>query len=254
MAPHGGRRARALDDKYPEHVKDYTYDSGARLDAWARCLEGAGASRRDADADLGFEEERRRARDDVLRAVVTRQPDSFYSATDPDNGLAVVIDARKAHTAVKHRLDARLVDLRAEARERYATHASGLLKLAKESRHKLERVDERRCSCREALAQLALHASLQEALPKWRETVQGLLRLEWNLKTQDEDPHDDELDLWLEASLVEGAVDACAQVLETRKGRFGWREGGAARGGRRGISEGEDGFCCHLGELARFET
>ena len=52
--------ARALDEKHPEHVKDYTYDSGARLDAWARCLEGAGASRRDADADLAFEEERRR--------------------------------------------------------------------------------------------------------------------------------------------------------------------------------------------------
>ena len=207
---------RALDEKYPEHVKDYTM---IVVHGWTpgRGLEGAGR-RDDADADLGSRRSGGAA-DDVLRAVVTRQPDSFYSATDPDNGLAVVIDARKAHTAVKHRLDARLVDLRAEARERYATHASGLLKLAKESRHKLERVDERRCSC-ETLAQLALHASLQEALPKWRETVQGLLRLEWNLKTQDEDPHDDELDLWLEASLVEGAVDACAQVLETRKGRL----------------------------------
>ena len=70
------------------------------------------------------------------------------------------------------------------------------------------------------MAQLALLLLAGDALPKWRETVQGLPRLEWCLKTQEEDQHDVELDLWLEASLVEGAVDACAQVLETRKGRL----------------------------------
>ena len=53
--------------------------------------------------------------------------------------------------------------------------------------------------------------------PSGEKQCKGYWRLEWNLKTQDEDPHDDELDLWLEASLVEGAVDACAQVLETRR-------------------------------------
>ena len=79
--------ARALDDKYPTSIKDYTYDSGARLDAWARCLEGAGASRRDADADLGFEEERRRVQVMMSCELSLRDSLIHYSSTDPDNGL-----------------------------------------------------------------------------------------------------------------------------------------------------------------------
>ena len=219
-----GELAQALDNKFPDRVKDYAYDAGGRLDGWARCLEGACAARRDADADLAFEEERRRgAADDVLKATVVQGTlDRFWAPSNPDNGLAIIIDARRAHTTIKHRLEARLADLRCEARERYSRHARGLLTLAKTARQKLERVDERRCSCRDALAQLALHAALREALPHWRRTVQGLLRLEWALKTQDaaRPGEEDELDLWTEASLVEGAVDACAQVLETRKGRL----------------------------------
>ena len=187
-------------------------------------MEGAAAARRDADADLAFEEERRVAAEAagslVLKAAVRAERDAFATFQKGDPSSCVVLDARPAHAALRSRFEGWVGELGGECARRCAANAKTVETAASSARARLEAVDERRCSCRDALGALALHAALTEALPAWRATCDGLERAEASLKARRLDLEKATDHAWIEASRVRGAVDACAQILERKKGRL----------------------------------
>ena len=232
--------ARAVDDAYPAPAPG---DAGALLDAWSGLLEDAVAARHDADADFAFEEERRGQAEAASLAIPAkvrrRRDDDLWAdfAADGDASCAVVFDARAAHASVRSRFEGWLRELRREAGKRAWDAAKAVFDAATAARERLDALDERRCSCRDALQALALYEALVKQVPAWRATCAAVGAVEATLRAQRVDldalarslEDDAEVDLdyrdgavsrWLEASLVAGAVDATAQILERKKGRL----------------------------------